>query len=81
MRRPFSAQITPTLALRRIVVELSAHRDPVVTLEGEMLTEDRRVSRASEARIVTQHLTPAGREWIAEMRQAFAGPGTKEKMG
>lgn len=68
MRGP---EIAPRVLLREIMIELPPHGVPVITMRGEVSVLDRRVGRVSEARIVTSHLTEAGRTFIESMTEAF----------
>lgn len=77
---PAVATIEPRVVLRRIVIELAPHEPPRIEMAGDVIVKDSRVGRVSEARIVTHHLPPIGRQFISEMADAFgSAPPEKQR--
>lgn len=71
-RRPtLPPVIQPRLELQEITIALSPFKLPTVTLKGSLDTVDRRVGRASEAKIITMHITAEGEAFIRSMIEAF----------
>lgn len=71
-RRQLISRISPTIDLNEIIIRLGPQGVlPMVELRGRISSQDRRHSQASSAKIETMVLTQEGRQFVAQMLDAF----------